>query len=75
MASDSALLHVAPGPRGAWTVVDDASSEALSEHAAAAAARRAAAARAERAGGGEVLVHDCYHHVHAHRCGPARSSS
>jgi hypothetical protein len=75
MPDSSALLHVAPGRHGDWVVTDDETREPLSEHTDATAALRAATARAERAGGGEVLVHDRYHHVHPHRCAGARRPS
>lgn len=68
MPTEPALLHVFPGRRGAWIVVESDTDAPLSEHHDASAALRAATARAERRGGGDVLVHDRYHHVHPHHC-------
>jgi hypothetical protein len=75
MPDRSALLHVAPGRHGDWVVSDDKTPEPLSAHRDATAALRAATARAERAGGGEVLVHDRYHHVRPHRCAASTRSA
>jgi hypothetical protein len=72
MPTESTLLHVFPGRRGAWVVAEPDTGEPLAEHADASAALRDATARAQTRGGGEVLVHDRYHHVHPYHCAAQR---
>ncbi|WP_187368798.1 DUF2188 domain-containing protein [Baekduia soli] len=69
MTGHPSVLHVSPGHDGAWVVADDEDRDTqLSRHADASEALRVATERLRRHGGGEVLVHDRYHHVHPHRC-------
>lgn len=68
MTSSSAVLHVTPGRHGAWLVTAEDQASPLSEHHDASAAVRAASSAVRERGGGEVFVHDRYHHVHPHRC-------
>jgi hypothetical protein len=72
MPTESTLLHVFPGRLGAWFVVETDTGKPLAEHDDASAALRDATARARTRGGGEVLLHDRYHHVHLYRCAGRR---
>jgi hypothetical protein len=62
----SPTIHVKPRD-GRWVVQPEGVERPVSEHGDATAAAAAAAAHAEAAGGGDVLVHDRYHHVHLTR--------